>query len=82
MDDLVPGPYRADGYGDAAIRVGTSGAWTPAVEYGDSPGGDLLAEVPRGGVEVIRHTLAREHRTACARRCGAGASDPTCCSRS
>ncbi|WP_416968916.1 DUF6461 domain-containing protein [Streptomyces sp. 4F14] len=61
VDDLLPEPYREDGYGDAAIRVGTSGSWTLAVEYGDSPAGGLLPELSQGGVELVRYCPAQDH---------------------
>ncbi|MDX3382677.1 DUF6461 domain-containing protein [Streptomyces niveiscabiei] len=64
VDDLLAEPYREDGYGDAAIRVGTYGSWTLAVEYGDSPAGDLLAELSRDGVELVRYCPAQEHPPA------------------
>ncbi|GAV40927.1 DUF6461 domain-containing protein [Streptomyces acidiscabies] len=49
---------------DAVIRVGTYGRWTLAVEYGDSPAGDLLPELSRDGVELVRYSPAQEHPPA------------------
>ncbi|MBO7937389.1 hypothetical protein JTP77_015885 [Streptomyces sp. S9] len=71
--------WRPAADGDGVIRVGRSGNWSFAVEYGDSTGGDLLEELSRDGTEVVRYVPPQEHppaRVAYARdgvfRCGFG----------
>lgn len=56
--------WRPGADGDGVIRVGSSGDWAFALEYGDSTGGDLLAEISRDGVEVVRYVPPREHPPA------------------
>ncbi|GGZ35586.1 hypothetical protein GCM10010387_32070 [Streptomyces inusitatus] len=56
--------YRPDGDGDGVVRVGEHGGWSFALEYGDSTGGDRLAEVSCGGVEAIRYVPIQEHPPA------------------
>ncbi|MEU5637259.1 DUF6461 domain-containing protein [Streptomyces rishiriensis] len=56
--------WRPAADGDGVIRVGVSGEWAFALEYGDSTGGDLLAEISRDGVEVVRYVPAQEHPPA------------------
>ncbi|GAA2268459.1 hypothetical protein GCM10010232_70970 [Streptomyces amakusaensis] len=56
--------YRPDGDGDGVVRVGESAGWSFAVEYGDSTGGDLLAEISRDEVEAIRYVPIQEHPPA------------------
>jgi hypothetical protein len=56
--------WRPAADGDGVIRVGRSGDWSFALEYGDSTGGDLLEEVSRDGVEVVRYVPIQEHPPA------------------
>jgi hypothetical protein len=56
--------WRDDADGDGVIRVGSSGDWAFALEYGDSTGGDLLEEISRDGVEVVRYVPVQEHPPA------------------
>ncbi|MFH9861586.1 DUF6461 domain-containing protein [Streptomyces sp. NPDC017202] len=56
--------YRPGDHGDGVVRVGECGGWSLAVEYGDSTGGDLLAEMSRDGVEVVRYVPVQEHPPA------------------
>lgn len=56
--------WRPGADGDGVIRVGRSGQWSFAVEYGDSTGGDLLAELSRDGAEVVRYVPPQEHPPA------------------
>ncbi|MEU2285321.1 DUF6461 domain-containing protein [Streptomyces sp. NPDC013178] len=56
--------WRPAADGDGVVRVGMSGEWAFALEYGDSTGGDLLAEISRDGVEVVRYVPMQEHPPA------------------
>jgi hypothetical protein len=56
--------YRSAADGDGVVRVGTSGDWAFALEYGDSTGGDLLARMSRDGVEIVRYVPPQEHPPA------------------
>ncbi|MFF3215900.1 DUF6461 domain-containing protein [Streptomyces sp. NPDC002886] len=56
--------YRPGGDGDGVVRVGECGGWSFALEYGDSTGGDRLAEISRGGVEAVRYVPMQEHPPA------------------
>ncbi|GAB7106377.1 hypothetical protein JCM4814A_46910 [Streptomyces phaeofaciens JCM 4814] len=56
--------WRPAADGDGVIRAGSGGEWSFAVEYGDSTGGDLLAEISRDGAEVVRYVPPQEHPPA------------------
>jgi hypothetical protein len=56
--------WRPAADGDGVVRVGRSGDWAFALEYGDSTGGDLLAEISRDEVEVVRYVPIQEHPPA------------------
>ncbi|MEU8503024.1 hypothetical protein AB0C86_40920 [Streptomyces lavendulae] len=56
--------YRPGASGDGVVRVGESAGWAYAVEYGDSTGSDLLTEISRSGVEVIRYYPIADHPPA------------------
>ncbi|MGW1728626.1 DUF6461 domain-containing protein [Streptomyces sp. NPDC002306] len=56
--------YRPAEDGDGVIRVGEHGDWSFALEYGDSTGGDLLAEISRDGAEAVRYVPIQEHPPA------------------
>ncbi|MFD3437052.1 DUF6461 domain-containing protein [Streptomyces sp. NPDC058685] len=56
--------YRPGADGDGVVRVGECAGWSFALEYGDSTGGDLLAEISRDGVEAIRYVPMQEHPPA------------------
>ncbi|MEW2046718.1 DUF6461 domain-containing protein [Streptomyces sp. NBC_00377] len=56
--------WRPAADGDGVVRVGSSGEWAFALEYGDSTGGDLLAQISRDGVEVVRYVPPQEHPPA------------------
>ncbi|MEU3184426.1 hypothetical protein ABZ707_09465 [Streptomyces sp. NPDC006923] len=56
--------YRPGDDGDGVVRVGECAGWSFAVEYGDSTGGDLLAEISRHGVEAVRYVPIQEHPPA------------------
>ncbi|WP_235441336.1 DUF6461 domain-containing protein (plasmid) [Streptomyces goshikiensis] len=56
--------YRPGGDGDGVVRVGECAGWAFALEYGDSTGGDLLAEISRDGVEAVRYVPIQEHPPA------------------
>ncbi|MEV7026938.1 hypothetical protein [Kitasatospora sp. NPDC093558] len=43
--DLDIEVYRPSEDGDGVVRVGASGDWSFAIEYGDSTGADLLTEI-------------------------------------
>ncbi|MBV6700465.1 DUF6461 domain-containing protein [Kitasatospora aureofaciens] len=62
--DLDAEVYRPGADGDGVIRVGESGGWSFAIEYGDSTGGDLLTEIARDGVEVVHFRPMAEHAPA------------------
>ncbi|GKQ34978.1 DUF6461 domain-containing protein [Streptomyces sp. A012304] len=64
VHDLGVEWWRPDADGDGVVRVGTSGIWSFAVEYGDATGGDLLEEISRDGVEVVRYVPMQEHPPA------------------
>ncbi|MGW7196537.1 DUF6461 domain-containing protein [Streptomyces chryseus] len=56
--------YRPGGDGDGVVRVGECGGWAFALEYGDSTGGERLAEISRDGVEAVRYVPMQEHPPA------------------
>ncbi|MCF4136129.1 hypothetical protein L1856_03340 [Streptomyces sp. Tue 6430] len=56
--------YRPGERGDGVVRVGECNDWSFAVEYGDSTGDDLLAEISRDGAEVVRYVPMQEHPPA------------------
>ncbi|MGW3059498.1 DUF6461 domain-containing protein [Streptomyces goshikiensis] len=62
--DLRMEVYRPGASGDGVVRVGESGGWAFAVEYGDSTGSDRLLDISRGGVEAIRYYPMAEHPPA------------------
>ncbi|WP_030679950.1 DUF6461 domain-containing protein [Streptomyces cellulosae] len=64
VEDLGAEWYRPGEYGDGVVRVGESAGWSFALEYGDSTGGDLLEEISRDGVEVVRYVPIQEHPPA------------------
>ncbi|WP_367319011.1 DUF6461 domain-containing protein [Streptomyces sp. HUAS ZL42] len=62
--DLGITVYRPGADGDGVVRVGESAGWAFALEYGDSTGGDLLAEISRDGVEAVQYVPMQEHPPA------------------
>ncbi|MFD6421399.1 DUF6461 domain-containing protein [Streptomyces sp. NPDC060198] len=56
--------YRPGEDGDGVVRVGEHGGWSFALEYGDSTGGDLLAEISREGAEAVHYVPMMEHPPA------------------
>ncbi|MGK5729436.1 DUF6461 domain-containing protein [Streptomyces sp. URMC 124] len=60
-DAVANGLYRPGEDGDGLIRVGRSGDWSFALEYGDSTGHERLPEVSRQGAEAIRLDPAPAH---------------------
>ncbi|GGY08043.1 hypothetical protein [Streptomyces hiroshimensis] len=60
-DAVFDGQYRPGEDGDGLIRVGRSGAWSFAVEYGDSTGRERLLKVSHGGVDAVRLDPMPEH---------------------
>ncbi|MEU1511678.1 DUF6461 domain-containing protein [Streptomyces sp. NPDC005811] len=56
--------YRPGADGDGVIRVGRSGEWSFALEYGDSTGSDLLEEISTDGVEAVHYVPPMEHPPA------------------
>lgn len=56
--------YRPGEEGDGVVRVGEHEGWTFALEYGDSTGGDRLAEISRQGAEAIHYVPIQEHPPA------------------
>ncbi|GGR11246.1 DUF6461 domain-containing protein [Streptomyces aurantiogriseus] len=64
VEDLGVEWYRPGDDGDGVVRVGECGGWSFALEYWDPTGGDLLEEVSRDGVEVVRYVPIQEHPPA------------------
>ncbi|WP_234322757.1 DUF6461 domain-containing protein [Streptomyces sp. NRRL S-350] len=64
LRDLDIEVYRPGDEGDGVIRIGDCGAWSFAIEYGDSTGGELLIEIARDGVEVVHFRPMPEQRPA------------------
>ncbi|MFJ2863153.1 DUF6461 domain-containing protein [Kitasatospora sp. NPDC087314] len=62
--DLDIEVFRPSDDGDGVIRVGESGGWSFAVEYGDSTGGELLTEIASDGVEVVHFRPMPDHPPA------------------
>ncbi|MFF1791279.1 DUF6461 domain-containing protein [Kitasatospora sp. NPDC058243] len=62
--DLDIEVFRPSDDGDGVIRVGESGDWSFAVEYGDSTGGERLTEIARDGVEVVHFRPMPDHPPA------------------
>ncbi|WP_446038927.1 DUF6461 domain-containing protein [Streptomyces sp. SID1121] len=56
--------YRPGADGDGVVRVGEYVGWSFALEYGDSTGADLLAEISGNRVEVVRYVPIQEHPPA------------------
>ncbi|MFF9347439.1 DUF6461 domain-containing protein [Streptomyces sp. NPDC014734] len=56
--------YRPGEDGDGVARVGEHGGWSFALEYGDSTGGDRLAEISREGAEAVHYVPMQEHPPA------------------
>lgn len=53
--------YRPGEHGDGVVRVGEQEGWAFALEYGDSTGGDRLAEISQKGVEAVHYVPMQEH---------------------
>lgn len=62
--DLEIEMYRPGEDGDGVVRVGEHGGWSFAVEYGDSTGGERLAEISRDGAEAVHLVPMRSHPPA------------------
>ncbi|MFJ4126273.1 DUF6461 domain-containing protein [[Kitasatospora] papulosa] len=56
--------YRPGEDGDGVVRVGEQEGWAFALEYGDSTGGDRLAEISQKGIEAVHYVPMQEHPPA------------------
>ena len=56
--------YRPGEHGDGVVRVGEQEGWAFALEYGDSTGGDRLAEISQKGIEAVHYVPMQEHPPA------------------